>query len=494
MLRLSSELATKARQTRKRFMRKLVENVREAMRSTGADFTVESIWTRILVHTNADPAALRVLSRVAGLSSYSVVLERCPAELDEIVRTGVKLFGEAVKGRSYAVRARRSGTHPFSSSDVMYALGAALNPGARVDLTHPDIEVEVEVRDGEAYFISPREPGLGGLPLGLEGRAICLISGGFDSAAAAWMLLKRGVQLDYVFCNLAGGAYERSVVGVAKTLADDWSHGTRPKLHVVNFNDVVDDLRAHSPPRLWQLVLKRLMYAAAEQVAKETGALAIITGEALGQVSSQTLANLAAIDGATTLPVFRPLIGFDKTDIVDLTRKIGTFDLSSKVKEYCAIAPGNPATAASVAETESACAGLNPAILAGALENRRQLDLRTLRGADLILDYLFVDEVPSGAVVLDLRPEEEWLDWRYPGSIRRDSWEVSANPASLDRDTTYVLHCGQGLQSAQVAEVLQRAGLEAYAYRGGTPALRGKATSETVVSGTVNGAGTVTDA
>lgn len=472
MVRLSAELSTKGRATRKRFMRKLVDNVREAMRSTGVAFQVESVWTRIFVHTDADPAALRVLGRVAGISSYSIVTDRCAADLEEISRVGVRRYADLVRGRTYAVRARRSGTHPFSSSDVMRTLGAALNPGARVDLSNPDVEVEVEVRDEEAFFFSGREAGLGGLPLGVEGRAVCLISGGFDSAVAAWMLLKRGVQLDYVFCNLAGAAYERSVVGVTKTLADDWSFGTRPTLHIVDFAGPLDDLRQHTPPRLWQLILKRLMYQAAERVARDVGAQVIVTGEALGQVSSQTLANLAAIDGATSLPVFRPLIGFDKSDIIDLARRIGTFDLSSKVREYCAIAPGNPATSASAEETVRASARLDPAVLEAAVGRRKVIEPRTLGAAELSLEYLFTDQIPAGAVVLDLRPEDEWREWHYPGSLNRESWAVAADPSTLDREATYILHCGQGLQAVQVAETLQRAGLEAYAYRGGTPALR----------------------
>ncbi len=472
LVRLSAELSTKSRGTRKRFMRKLVENVREALRATGANFTVESHWTRIFVFTDADPSALGALSRIAGLSSYSIVTDRCGASLDEIVRVGTARFADVVRGKSYAVRARRSGTHPFSSSDVMRALGAALNPGARVDLTNPEVEVEVEVRDEEAFFFSGRQRGLGGLPLGIEGRAVCLISGGFDSAVAAWMMLKRGVQLDYVFCNLAGGAYERSVVRVAKILADDWSFGTRPALHVVDFGAVLDELRERTPPRLWQLVLKRMMYQAADHVARELKAQVLVTGEALGQVSSQTLANLAAIDDASGLPVFRPLIGFDKSDIIDITRRIGTFDVSAKVKEYCAIAPGNPATSATREETERATARVDRAVLARALNERRVLDLRTLHGADLVIDYLFTDRIPAGAVVVDLRPEEDWREWHYPGSVNRESWEVAANPGTLDRDATYVLHCGQGLQAVQVAETLQREGFEAYAFRGGTGALR----------------------
>ncbi len=472
LVRLSSELSTKARGTRRRFMRKLVENVREAMRSTGAEFRVNSHWTRIFVTTAGEISSLAVLSRVAGLSSYSIVTARCRAELGEIARVGQEHYGEVVKGRSFAVRARRSGTHPFSSSDVMRELGTALNPGARVDLNNPEIEIEVEVRDEEVYLYSGREPCLGGLPLGVEGRAVCLLSGGFDSAVAAWMMLKRGVQIDYVFCNLAGDAYERSVLQVAKVLADDWSFGTRPVLHVIEFGDLLDDLRTQTRPKLWQLVLKRLMYRAAERVAREVRAQVIVTGEALGQVSSQTLSNLAAIDGASHLPVFRPLIGFDKMDIIDLARRIGTFEISAKVKEYCAIAPGNPATSATALETEAEERKVDGSVFTRAIEDRRTLDLRSLHGADLVAGYLFTEEIPPGAVVLDLRPEDERAEWHYPGSVNRESWEVTANPAVLDRDATYVVHCGRGMQAAQVAEALQRAGIEAYAYRGGTRALR----------------------
>lgn len=475
LVRLSAELSTKARGTRRRFLKKLVENVRNALATTQARFEVESQWTRLYIRTEAAPEQLEVLKRVAGISSYSLVLAHCSSDLDEIVRTGIELFGDRVKGRTFAVRGRRSGTHPYSSGDLQTALGSALNPGAKVDLSNPEVEVEVEVRDAEAYFYSGKEDGLGGLPLGVEGRAVCLLSGGFDSAAAAWMMLKRGVQLDYVFCNLAGDAYERSVLQVAKVLADDWSYGTSPRLFVVDFNDVVDELRARSHPKFWQLVLKRLMYRTAERITDELHAHAIVTGESIGQVSSQTLANLSAIDGATRLPVFRPLIGFDKMDIIELTRRIGTAEISSKVKEYCAIAPGNPATRANPRETEEQEAQIDLTVLDKALEGTRILKLRTLQMADLVVGYLFTETVPDDAVVVDLREENDWDEWHYPGSVHQPSWELSANPRALAKDRKYVLYCDRGVQSAQIAEKMQREGYEAYAYRGGTAALRKRA-------------------
>lgn len=471
LVRLSAELTTKARGTRRRFTRKLLENIRDALRESGEPFHAESHWTRIHVRTGARDAVNRLQS-VPGLSSMSIVEGTCAAEIDEIVRVGHEIFAERVQGRSYAVRAKRSGSHPFSSQDVMQRLGAALNPGARVDLDHPEVEVEVEIRDRVVHFFSGRHPGLGGLPLGVESRAICLLSGGFDSAVAAWLMLKRGVELDYVFCNLAGEAYERSVVQVAKVLADEWSYGTRPRLHVVDFGPPLDALRAGSQPKYWQLVLKRLMYRAAAEVAREVGAGAIVTGEALGQVSSQTLANLAAIDDASEVVVFRPLIGFDKSEIVARAREIGTFEISARVKEYCAIAPGNPVTHARREAAAKEEAGVDPLPLKRAIERRRILDLRSINTADLADAYLYTVEVPEGAVVIDVRARGEGEDWEYPGALRGDYWEMAKRIGGMEEGRSYVIYCDAGLQAVLLAEQMQRAGLDAFAFRGGTRALR----------------------
>jgi thiamine biosynthesis protein ThiI len=471
LVRLSAELSTKARGTRKRFTRKLVENIRAALRAQGIRAQVDDQWSRLFVRSAA-PAVAEALSRIPGISSFSMVEATCAAELDEIVRVGRETFGERVKGRTYAVRARRSGRHPFSSQDVQVALGTALNPGARVDLDDPEVEVEVEVREQQAYLLAGRTQGLGGLPLGVEGRAVCLLSGGFDSAVAAWLMLKRGVELDYVFCNMAGDAYERSVVMVAKIIADGWSHGTRPRLHVIDFNPPVDALRAASQPRYWQLVLKRLMYRAASSVARDVGADAIITGESIGQVSSQTLKNLAALEGAAEVPIFRPLLGFDKMDIIDISRRIGTFEISSTVKEYCAIAPGNPITHATPEATADEEAKVDPEPLARVVAERRVLDLREITGADLVESYLFTDEIPADAVVVDVRTDAEWDAWHYPGAEHREYWRLTEDLGGLDRDRPYVLYCDAGMQAAFLAEQMQKRGLEAYAYRGGTRALK----------------------
>lgn len=471
LVRLSGELSTKSRRTRGRFQKRLRRNLEDAFTAAGVEARIDAGWSRFFVEV-PDPASLAPLGRTFGVSSGSVLAGSCPAELDAIVETGRRLFAERVRGRTYAVRARRSGTHPFSSGDIHRDLGAAVNEGATVDLGNPQITVHVEVRDDRAFFYDDRFEGPGGLPLGVQGRALALISGGFDSAVAAWMTLRRGVVLDYLFCNLGGSAYERMVVEVTKELADSWSYGTHPRLHVLDFGPVVDAMRAACKPAYLQVVLKRLMYRAASLVGDEIGAEALVTGESIGQVSSQTLTNLRAIEGAATLPVLRPLVGFHKEEIVARAREIGTFELSARVREYCAVAPGKPVTASSpeaAREQEEAVGALE---VERAVAGRHVLDLRDLSPREMVGAGLYVTEIPEDADVIDTRPPEAFEAWHWPGAARRDLDALEASFGELDKTRTYVLVCAEGIRTAYVAEHMQREGFEAYSFLGGAPRLR----------------------
>ena len=466
MLRLAGELAIKGRRTRRRFQQKLVRNIKDAYREAGCECTVREEWSRLFVETDCGVAE-EPLSRVFGLSSWSRIDSVLPARLDEIIERGVELYGDRVKGRTYAVRARRSGRHGFRSIDVMQQLGAALNPGATVDLDDPEVEVCVEIRDESAYLFAGRSQGPGGLPLGVESRGVSLLSGGFDSAVASWMLLRRGVALDYVFCNLGGDAYRRMVLEVGQVLADRWSHGTRPRLYTVEFGPVVDQLKAVVGSSYLQVALKRQMYRAAEAIALRRRADAIVTGEAVGQVSSQTLANLRAIDAAVSLPVLRPLIGSDKEEIVASARRIGTYELSARVREYCSISDGRTATGARPETLVREEADLDPAVLENAVSEAVDVGLRGLRMGAIVAAGLFTDQVPAGAVVIDVRDEEE-SPMPIDGVVRVRPDQLESRLSDLDRARPVVLVCSQGMVSAQIAERMQRAGFEAYSLRGGT--------------------------
>lgn len=470
MLRLTGEITTKGRRTRSRFQRKLAENLQDGLDSSGLSGEVLAGWSRLYVR--AEPSAAEVVSRVFGVSSHSLLEAECRADLAEIVATGQRVFADRVRGRSFAVRARRSGSHPFSSQDVMNELGAALGVDARVDLTAPDVEVFVEVRDERTVFFSSRAPGAGGLPLGVEGRAVCLLSGGFDSAVAAWMLLRRGVALDYVFCNLGGDAYRRMVLEVASVLSTRWSYGTRPSLWSLDFEPVVAELRRAFRPAFQQVALKREMYRAAARVAGRLGADAIVTGEAVGQVSSQTLANLRAIDDASPLPVLRPLIGMDKEEIISRSRHIGTYDLSARVREYCSISTGRPATAASPEAVLEEERGLDASPLESSFERAQVYDLRSLDLARVAGESVFTDAVPVDALVMDVRPAPAYRAWHWRGAVHGEYEDLVLEYDRLDRRGTYLLYCEFGLKSARLAEIMQRAGYEAYSFLGGARALR----------------------
>lgn len=472
LIRYAGELATKSPRVRARFQKRLVQNVKDALRSAEIRHRVHAGWTRVFVEVD-DPRAAEALARVFGIRSFSPVEARCAADLEEIVRVGAERFAERVRGKRFAVRSRRAGDHPFRSHDVDVRLGAALLPhAARVDLTDPEVTVYVEVRAKEALLFTERIPGAGGLPLGVQRGAVALLSGGFDSAVAAWMILRRGVPLDYVFCNLAGAAYERAVLQVAKTLADHWSYGDRPRLHVLDFDPLVAALRDGVRPNYVQIVLKRLMYRAASRIAEASGRDAVVTGESIGQVSSQTLTNLRAIDDASDLPVLRPVAGLEKEEIIVQSRRIGTYALSSKVQEYCALVPDRPVTAARPQAARGEEGKVDPALLDRALESRRTLDLRVLEPGDLVLPYLYTQEIPEGAVVLDGRPPADFDAWHYPGASRVELDDLLGNFHRLGKDPVYVIVCPLGLESSVLAERMQRAGFRAYSFPGGIRGLR----------------------
>lgn len=473
LVRLAADLTVKSDRIRAKFVSRMLRNIQHGFKAAGVEASINRQWSRLFIETD-NPAALDLLRRTFGIGSYSVVEHECSSDIETIVALGGSVYAELVAGKTFAVRARRIGTHAFTSMDVAKALGARLRPGAkRVDLASPEVEIFVETREGETMLYTEQVPCPSGLPLGVSGRALCLISGGFDSAVAAWRMQKRGVEMDYVFCNLAGPSYERSVLGIAKLLADRWGMGSRAHLHVLDFQPVVQAIRDKVKPSHAQVILKRMFYRVSERLAEQLDCLALLTGECVGQVSSQTLRNLVTIEAAIDMPILRPLIGFDKDEILVEARRIGTFSMSSKVQEYCQLVPDKPATACRTEGAVRQEAGLDvEALVVAALGTRKSISLAQVTEADLAGPYLQTSEIGKDSVVVDCRPVEEFELWHYPGARNLELHELLQGFGDFDKRQSYVLYCPVGLQSAVAAEAMQSAGYQAYSFRGGVRALR----------------------
>ena len=321
------------------FLRHLQQNLLRATSDLGPVRIVQ-LSGRIMLDLAGHPDPDKVrdrLDRVPGIANFALA-ERMPSSL-EAMKRGVE---RALRGKtfgSFRITARRAfKTFPLSSMDLNRALGAhvlGLRPGARVDLERPELNVRVEVLPGETFVYCDRRPGAGGLPVGASGTVAALLSGGIDSPVAAWRLMKRGCRV--VFVHFHSVPYLPDVSrGKARSLVaclTQWQYFSR--LFLVPFGEIQREVVLSVPPHARVVVYRRLMVRIAERLAQRAGAVALVTGDSLGQVASQTLGNLARIDEAVELPILRPLIGMDKIEITEQARALGTFEISIEPDADC---------------------------------------------------------------------------------------------------------------------------------------------------------------
>jgi thiamine biosynthesis protein ThiI len=376
---LSGDVYLKSRRTQQRLIREVRENLDQALRTAGYVGPVTRLGTHRFGLTPASDAIDTVRAaalRVFGVSSVDIVVEAEYATMDDLAQTVAASSAERIRGHTFAARVKRRGTHTWNSMDLARAIGAELiGIGKAVDLTNPEESVNVTVLDDKAYIVINHERGAGGLPIGTQDRVLCLISGGFDSVVAAWMLMSRGCSVDFVHFSL-NCAQSDHALAVAGELVSAWGYGMDPTVHLVEFQPVKDALFEHVEPRMRQVTLKVMMAAAASQIAQATGITALVTGDALGQVSSQTLPHLVAVSKASDTPILRPLLGLPKQTIIDIARKVGTAELSARAQEVCDLSEGNPvATAATRAKVASTVASMPDHVLADVISTTKVFKL-----------------------------------------------------------------------------------------------------------------------
>lgn len=363
---------------RRSFEDKLVSNVRRRLKSCGS-FQVYIRQSTIYVEPTTDncdmEAAYAAARQVFGVVSVARAVP-CEKTVEAIVETARTYLAEAfASAKSFKVESKRADKqYPMNSIQISQAVGgdlAELFPHVAVDVHNPDLTVYVEIREKHAYVHAPSVPGAGGLPVGMGGHAVSLLSGGLDSPVSSWMMARRGVELEmvhFVSPPYTSQQAQDKVLELARLLT---AYCGRMIVHIVPFTEIQEEIRKNCPEEYFTLIMRRFMMRLAEAVAKKAGAKALITGESLGQVASQTMMALGVTEDVTTMPVLRPLIGMDKVEIIRISREIGTYETSILPYEDCCtvFTPRHPATRPNLEDVRKAEAALDVDVLvAKALE------------------------------------------------------------------------------------------------------------------------------
>lgn len=348
---------------RRTFEDKLVNNVRRRVRHCGS-FNVYTRQSTIYVEPQGDDcdmaAALTACRQVFGVVAVARAVP-CEKSVEAITETAAAyLKDEFAAAKTFKVESKRADKlFPLNSIQLSQAVGGNLNerfPNVAVDVHNPDLTVHVEIREKAAYVHAPAVPGAGGLPVGMGGLAVSLLSGGIDSPVSSWMMARRGVQLEmvhFVSPPYTSQQAQDKVVELARLLT---AYCGRMTIHIIPFTKIQEEIRRACPEEYFTLIMRRFMMRIAEAVAKKIGAGALVTGESLGQVASQTLPALNVTENVTSLPVLRPLIGMDKVEIIRISREIGTFDTSILPYEDCCtvFTPRHPCTRPKLEEVREA--------------------------------------------------------------------------------------------------------------------------------------------
>ncbi|MFT2089940.1 tRNA uracil 4-sulfurtransferase ThiI [Paraglaciecola sp. 2405UD69-4] len=474
IIRLHPEIIIKSRQVRKRFTFLLEGNIRRIFKMNDISVEVRASWDKFSLIVNRKSIhqvdeVIERLQRVPGIDQIIRVEQSTFTDLDDICQQVKQAWQDQLANKSFVVRVKRRGKHEFSSLEIERYVGGFLNKNCDtkgVELKKPDITIEFEVNQHTLIQRHHRIKCLGGMPLPTQESVLSLMSGGYDSGVATYQMMRRGARTHFCFFNLGGKEHEIGVKQVSYYLWKRFSESHRVKFISVNFESVVADILENVDNPQMGVVLKRMMVRAASQIAEKMDISALVTGESLGQVSSQTLVNLNVIDKATDTLILRPLICMDKLDIIDQAKHIGTEEFAKVMPEYCGVISKKPTTKADLMQIIEEEKKLDSNILQQAIAEAKLQDILSLeeeaqQNTQVVTE---VETLPNHAVVLDIRPTEEQenapLD--IPGITVKHIpfFKLASQFSSLPQEQSYFLYCERGVMSQLQALLLHEQGYQ----------------------------------
>ena len=465
VIKIFPEIFVKSRPVRKQLTKILASNLRHLARAVDPCSRIIEDFEKIeaVFSDNSLPLerAVQLLANTPGVAKFSEVSSSKYEDIDHIARLTQPLVEARIANKTFVVRARRSGRQDFKSVDVERQVGEYLlhhTDAKGVSLKEPEERVELEIREHRLFVLGESWIGLGGYPLGGQGQVLSLISGGFDSSVASYLTIKRGLITHYLFFNLGGRAHEMGAKEIAHYVWNRFSASHEVNFIGVPFAEVVAEILQNIPKSYMGVALKRMMYRAADRIAREYGIKALVTGESVAQVSSQTLANLAVIDSVSETLILRPLIASDKGDIIRTATKIGTQGFAAGMPEFCGVISSRPTASARQHIIEDAETTFDFSVLDRAVAEHRCETIETILESIESTPVDFYEKPLPGAVIIDVRHPDEVRG----KALKVDGFRVLEIPyfrlqkqfSELESKTTYLFYCDRGVMSRLHAELL----------------------------------------
>ena len=472
IVKLFPEITIKSQSVRLRFIKILASNIRNVLKTVSDEIAVVRYWDHIEVRCKDEAMRTVIpdeLMRIPGIHHVLAVEEREYTDIHHIFEQTLAQYRDALENKTFCVRVKRRGKHSFSSQDVERYVGGGLNQhieSATVQLKKPEVTVNLEVEENRLTLVTARYEGLGGFPIGTQEDVLSLISGGFDSGVSSYMLMRRGCRVHYCFFNLGGAAHEIGVRQVAHYIWNRFGRSHRVRFVAINFEPVVGEILEKVDDGQMGVVLKRMMVRAASMVAERYGVQALVTGEALGQVSSQTLTNLRLIDNASDTLILRPLISHDNEHIIKVAREIGTEDFASTMPEYCGVISKSPTVKAVKGKIDAEESHFDFSILERMVAEATNVDIREIaeQTQDEVVEVETVGLLNENDSVLDIRSVDEQEDkpLELVGTEVKSMpfYKLSTQFGDLDQNKTWLLYCDRGVMSKLQALYLHEQGFK----------------------------------
>lgn len=470
IIRLFPEISIKSKPVRNRLIRQVRQNLVNVCKHHGISVNAYAQWDKVVAifdETITKDRAITELSRIPGIHSFMEVNEYPFTTLDSLFDEIKDVVGPSIENKTFAVRVKRKGQHEFNSQMAERVIGGKFKasfPNKGVCLDNPEVLIHIEIENQTAYLSGEKHLGIGGYPVGSQGEVFSLISGGFDSGVSTYDVLHRGCRVNYLFFNMGGTAHEIGVKQESYFLWDRFASSHRVRFVTIPFEPIVGQILERTHHGVRGVILKRMMMRVGSLVAKKFDAEALVTGESLGQVSSQTLRNLTHIDNVCDVLLLRPLVTADKQEIIDKSREIGTIGFAESMPEYCGVISDHPNVCPSASFVEEEEAKMDSDLVQKAFESMKVVDINDIPKdtTKLKTEVETVSELLSNEVVLDVRApddvEKAPLTVEGHEVITMPFYKTASDFHNLDQIKTYALYCDQGVMSLMQAKQLKEKG------------------------------------